>query len=1127
MANLKPSELPQVRSIRDEDIFIVETDPNNVFNLSVNKIEKGDLFSGYLNDVTNIGLGEAIYSGTSGTNILLKSLVQGPGLAISDRGQDLVISFTGSEESTTASNIGLGLGLISGTSNFDIKVKSLSGGSNIQLSETDNTFVFDFIGQTEATTISNIGDGVPLVTEISDVDFGVRTISGGSKISVENSGATVFVDFTGQEMEPTTISSVGDGVSLVTEISDVDFWISSISGGSNIAVENSGQTVFVDFTGQGMEPTTVSNIGSGVYLVSGIDGADIKVRSIFGGSNIAVENSGETVFVDFTGEATTISSVGDGVPLVSGISDEDFWVSSISGGSNIAVENSGQTVFIDFTGHAGGGSSQSIPFAFFSDGVNNGGIISKTYYSTPTSSTYLSGIDVDSASDITLYLRWDGPDNSYMGSGFIDGQQIPTGNITELGSYTRRFEGYISGLNLVGKTEVTGVANGFTGIISLQEAGAGPTPLHVTIDDIFSATPKVGENLGTTDLKGGDTINVFATFGTSDVTGIKVYDSGISDGISYSSYSLTDTGDGNHTATIPIEINGSRVGLQGVSLVANNNFGTAGNNVTSLNQISLDQTYPSVSASNPTSYNGRSDGLREGELTTFSNTISNWTNGIDYILYETLSSDISITGSGSYQNPKTVNYAQGIYNNSDNLRINVSRTGNGATDFSDVKIKIANGPVITGINMSGLASSATSPNIIGLSEIKDGDTVDTEVYVDGNGVAGNNINLYVLNDGVSDGTQQNYSSYSYSTMGDGSFKYTVPVEVTSLTARDGARPVSMRPRNNFGTIGDDFTSTDTAIVNNSDYPSVSISSIIYPGSQEALKDAEFATVSNNVTTYDGVVYSSPNGDLTIFNDTTFEASKSSSRQAGNYNIFIDNFTITATKNSNGMVRSDSTVVKIAHVAMELNILNLSSPLESSLSGISDDFNLNSTQHFLSIPSLSTDGAQTSPSQLDYTSSGTNTNSNHFRITVRDSDTKGTFAWQVSGDNLAALPTTSITSNPNYILEGFSERTITASPTSLGAGLANIGTSVSDPSNVNMENISEGGSGPNAGTVYSPQITGDGIQMTNSFDINNKFVITDSAGLTNSTGDHLFNMDKLNRAANTAVLNPAQFIVSED
>ena len=119
MANLKPSELPQVRSIRDEDIFIVETDPNNVFNLSVNKIEKGDLLSGYLNDVTNIGLGETIYSGTSGTNILLKSLVQGPGLAISDRGQDLVISFTGSEESTTASNIGLGLGLVSGTSNFD------------------------------------------------------------------------------------------------------------------------------------------------------------------------------------------------------------------------------------------------------------------------------------------------------------------------------------------------------------------------------------------------------------------------------------------------------------------------------------------------------------------------------------------------------------------------------------------------------------------------------------------------------------------------------------------------------------------------------------------------------------------------------------------------------------------------------------------------------------------------------------------------------------------------------------------------------------------------------------------------------------------------------------------------
>ena len=729
---------------------------------------------------------------------------------------------------------------------------------------------------------------------------------------------------------------------------------------------------------------------------------------------------------------------------------------------------------------------------------------------------------------MTLYLRWDGPDDSYIGSAFINNQEIPSSNIIELGSFTRRFEGYISGLNLAGEDNITGVANGFTGTISLSEAGAGPTPLSVTIANISTATPKAGENLGSTDLKGGDQIDVYATFDTSDVTGIKVYDSGISNGIGYSFYSLVDTGDGNFTATIPIEINNSRVGLNGISLVANNNFGTAGNDTSSLNQVSLDQTYPSISASDPTSYNGRSDGLREGESTSFSNTISNWSDGVDYILYETLSNEISITGSGNYESPKSVSYVQGVFNSSENLRIDVSRTGNGATDSSDVTIKIANGPVITGIDLSSTAASATSPDIVGSSEIKGGDIVNAEVYIDGNGVGGGDIDIYVLADGVSNGMQQNWSSYSYSTLGDGSFKYTVPVQVTSSSSRDGDQSVSMRPRNNFSTIGDDFTSTDTAVVNNGNYPSVSISSVSYPGSQDALKDVESATVSNSVSVFDSVAYSSPNGDLTISNSTAFEASKNVSRQAGSYNISSNNFTITATKNSNGMVRSASTVVKIANSAMSLSIANLASELSSSPAGTSDNFNLNSDQRFLEIPSLETNPLQVSASEVVYTSSGTNANANDFRITVRDSDTKGDFPWIVSGLNLAGKLTTGISSNPNYELVGFSSRTVSSNPsTALGRGLFPIGTTVSNPSDVTFENIAEGGSGPNGGTIYSYRSFSDGTQLLDSMDYNNEFTVCDSAGLTSSNGDYCYNLDKTIRDANTSTTVPATANIKED
>lgn len=977
MANLKPSELTRITSIQDEDIFIVEIEPNNLKNLKVCGIEKKNLFFGYINSAESLGAGISLLSGTDNGSLSLKTLVGGPNVTISDRGNDILIN-TDAPESTTASNLGLGLGMVSGIENYDLKIHSISGGSSIDIVESSGTFLINFTGQNELTT--------------------------------------------------------------------------------------------------------ASNIGSGVNILSGISDYDLKFRSISGGDNIDVFNSGETVYIDFTGQ------------------------------SSAALSN-----------------FSSSTFAFFSNAVNNNGIIEKSYFDTPTQNTYLSGIDVDSASDVTLYLRWDGPNDSYVGSGSINGQSIPSENITELGSYTRRFEGFISGLDLAGQTSVTGVANGFTGIISLSEAGAGPTPLHVFIDDISNATPKAGENLGNSSLKGGDIINVFATFDTNDVTGIKVYDSGISNGIDYNQYSLNDTGDGNYTATIPITINSSRVGSQSISIVANNNFGTAGDDVVSSNSVNLDQTYPSISASNPIDYNGRSDGLRSGESATFSNSISNWSDGnADTVLYSGFNNDILISNSGSFENPKTVSYNDGIFNDSENVTISAVRVSNGATDSNNITVKIANGPSITGISLASTAHSATSPNVIGSSEIKGGDTLDAQVYVDGKGVAPSNIELYITDGGISDGSQDSFSSYSYTTLPDGSFQYNVRVSITSLTSRDGLQAVTMRPKNNFGTEGDNFTSTDTVLVNNSTFPILNISSINYPTDQEALKNSESATVNNTASNYDIISYTSQNNQLNISNASTFEASKTCSRQAGSYNVNVNNFTITATKSSNGFVRSVSSIVNIAHDPLSFSVNNLSSVLSSSPAGVSDNFNLSSSQLLLEVPSLETNPSQTVASNLITTASGTNTNSNNFRITVSDADTKGTFPWVVSGKNLAGIDTNTISTNPNYTLAGFSSRIVASNPsTALGRGLFPIGTSVSNPNDVVFENIAEGGSGPEGGTIYSYQSFSDGTQLVDSMDYDNKFSVCDSAGIVSSSGDHCYNLDKTIRDANTSTAVPATANIEEN
>ena len=783
--------------------------------------------------------------------------------------------------------------------------------------------------------------------------------------------------------------------------------------------------------------------------------------------------------------------------------------------------------------------SGAAEFVFFSDVLDNIGVTNKTYYNTPDPNLYLSSVEVTTAENLRVEMQWDGPNDDYMGSAYIEGQQIPFGNIQQLGNNTRRFIGFIDNLNIEGKTQLSGEANGRTVIIPLSEAGGGPEAIDIRIDPITAATPKPGENIGSTHLKQGDSLNIYVDFDTNDVSSIKVLGSGLAQQINFANYSLVES-NGVFTATIPITVSNVSNGSHGVAVQAVNAFGSTGDAISSEVFVhgsgtrDVDQIYPSISASNPTSYNGRTDGLREGESTTFNNSISNWNSSSDLVSYTT-SNDISITDPTVFQSVKTVDYVQGIYNNSNNVTISASKTANGATDTDSITVKIANGPQITGASLQSTASSAASPHSIGTSEIKAGDIVQSEVFIDGKGTSINNISLSVRNEGVSNGSQTSYSSsYSKTTLPDGSYKFTIPINVygsIGSSTRDGSQPAAFIVRNNFGTLSDKFTTSDTATLNNGSIPSVNISSISYPSSQQAIKSSESASISNTVSNFDTIAYSSPNNQLSIINPTSYQSSKTADYSSGGYNIDSDggqnNFKISATKSSNGITIERQDIVNIANTPLTLSINNLASKLSSSPSGTSDQFYLQSSQLMLNSPTLSLDSSQSNQSVLSVNSSGTGKTSNSYTITVSDSDTKGTFSWSVTATNLAGITTTSISTNPNYTLAGFSSRTINASPNSLGAGLADIGTTVSNTSNVTFENVSEGGTAPNGGTIYTYQSYSDGIQLDNSYDVNNKFTICNSSGLTDSDGSFVFNLDKLNRSANTSTSNPASFVISEN
>lgn len=1021
---------------------------------------------------------------------------------------------------------------VSGLSNGDILIAEVNP-SDVSTRSVVKISKFNLLSGVSGSGGTSVSSGISFNTALTS-GVSSQIISYPKTLDVVPHVAATLVNTGYGGVMPFDISGVTASqytINFSAEIPDHSYSVNTLIGGGSVLLSGRWQTGVngsINVTGTPVAIDTITPMPSGSLSVSGavyaerlfITGADGSWQPVSTGS---FDGSG-------IGGATNI---GGGEGLVSGVLDDDIKVKSLIAGTNVTFSSDSDSVTINSAGGAGGAGGSN--FAFFSDAINNGGIIEKTYFSTPVSDTYLSGVSVDSASDITLYLRWDGPGDEYMGSASINGQSIPTGNITELGSFTRRFQGYIENLDLAGTTFATGIANGFTGVISVQEAGAGPTPFSVFMPPVSSGTPKAGTNLGSSDYKGGDTTTGYVTFDTSDVTGIKVFDHGVSDEINFTSYSLVDTGDGRHTAEIPITIDSSRNGSQTLKVVAENNFGTSGT-PTESNAVTLDQTYPSISATSPSNSDYvNNQGLNSGESITFVNSISNWdsANG-DTVLYSGLSDEILITDSGVFQNPKTVAYVTGIFNSSPNITISAARDDNGATDSQNVTIKIAKPPVITGISLSSTASSATSPNIVGATEIKGGDTVNAEVYVNGNGVSAGNVTLSVSNAGVSNGTQTAYNSYSSSTLGDGSFKYTVGVNVTSSVARDGARSVTVTPRNNFSTVGTSFTSAASATVNNAEFPSLTAGPVSYPSNQAALKDVEAATVTNTASTYDTIAYTSPGSELTISNSTTFEGSKNVTRNGGTYNITTDNFTVTATKNSNGMVRDDSTVVNIANTPAAFTINGLESNIQIQTGqAVSEDFDLNINQILYEIPELYLDYTQIPQSTLTALAQGTGTTSNDYRITVDPADAKGTFTFSGSGLNLAGQQTFVIGTRPNYIISGIVENSGIISNSSPCAGLTFLGGPMIDPSSMLVENVSKaGGGGANGGTDYTYQAYANGTSVDCTTDIVNKFaIVTSGAGAgigvltANTTGDFLFNLDMTQRLANTSAPG-ALFVISQ-
>lgn len=308
----------------------------------------------------------------------------------------------------------------------------------------------------------------------------------------------------------------------------------------------------------------------------------------------------------------------------------------------------------------------------------------------------------------------------------------------------------------------------------------------------------------------------------------------------------------------------------------------------------------------------------------------------------------------------------------------------------------------------------------------------------------------------------------------------------------GAQNVIARAKNVMGTFGVNKPSDNTVTLNQT-YPTIGARTITYPAGQQALKGTESATVAATVTNADVVTYSGTN--LSVTGANTYAASKTVTRNGGTYVYNTNNYTITATKNSNGAVSTAQAAVNIADAAATAAISIAGNPTRL-VSSIPDGevyaVSITANQVLSGAPSLN---ASSGTWEGSWTFAGGKWTRN-LRIKDSDADNAQVFSG-LHMPGLALVDGTTITAGANYVVGGFKQRILFFAAFSQ---LTAIGTNVVDFTKVRARI-----SGTSA----------DLVRQASTAQAANGFTITDAQGNYNPNGGYVFITDAAFAGSNTS------------
>lgn len=312
----------------------------------------------------------------------------------------------------------------------------------------------------------------------------------------------------------------------------------------------------------------------------------------------------------------------------------------------------------------------------------------------------------------------------------------------------------------------------------------------------------------------------------------------------------------------------------------------------------------------------------------------------------------------------------------------------------------------------------------------------------------------------------------------------------TVANRTGSQAVSLTAKNALGTDGAVKVS-DNSITLNQAVPTISAISVNYPNGQAALTVGDVAQVSATVTGADSVSYSfsAAGQDASITDPNTYAVSKDVTLNSGTY-FAANNYTVTATKASNGAVATRQGTIKIAEEAATATISILGNPsrLRSSEAGNAYTLRVQPDQELAGDPVVVLEAGE-------FTGNWSFSAGVYSRqVLIRDSDARGVTAVDATLTNLA---NTESPASGNFTIGGFLERAITFDAF---ARFMAIGATVADFTKVRARYNGQGA---------------DLTRRSDTTDVVGAFTVVNSGGVFDANGTHLFLNDAAFAGANTS------------